>query len=580
MSIIDRARIWMAHDPDPETRRELEELIERRDLEALENRFAGSLEFGTAGLRGLLGAGPTRMNRVTVARATAGLCAWLKKKVPDATSRGICVARDARLKSDVFERDVIEIATGAGIPVGFFTQVTPTPVLAFAVLQQGAAGGVMITASHNPPGYNGYKVYWENGAQIIPPHDWGIADEMQSAPAADHLVRLSMDDARRRGLLRSIEAIRDTYIETIASELDVEPERRSVRVAYTALHGVAEDTVRCVLERAGFDDVESVVEQRLPDARFPTLEFPNPEEPGSMDRVLSLAETVEADLAIANDPDGDRLGVAVRRDLDYEMLSGNDVGILLADDLLRQYRGLAEPVVISTIVSSPMLGPVAASHGARWEQTLTGHKWIQNRALELQAQGLAYVFGYEEALGYAPSTAVRDKDGISSALRVVDLASRLKATGQTLLDARTALWKKHGFFADRQVSTRFEGPDGEARMKEIVDGYRQRPMAIIGGQRVIRMLDLDRQKQWTPTGQSPFTAFARSNVLIFELEGGHRVMVRPSGTEPKLKHYFYAVAQSGDAGDLTAPKREALSVLDDMVEDLIPPIREQRSIEE
>jgi len=568
VSIIDRARSWIAQDPDPETRRELESMIDRGNVQALEERFAGSLQFGTAGLRGLLGAGPTRMNRVTIARTTAGLCAWLKQNVPEVTSRGLCVGRDARLNSDVFERDVIEVAAGAGIPVWTFSDVTPTPVLAFAVLDLRAAGGVMITASHNPPGYNGYKVYWENGAQIIAPNDRGIADEIERAPLADQLPRLSVEEARATELLRHADFLRDRYVERIATEVSAPEQRGDVRIAYTALHGVAEHTFRDVLTRAGFADVHSVKEQATPDGRFPTVAFPNPEEPGAMDRVLALAETVDADLAIANDPDGDRVGVAVRSAEGFEVLSGNDIGVLMADDLLRRYDRAGQPVVISTIVSSPMLGPIAATYGARWEQTLTGHKWIQNRALELAQEGFDYVFGYEEALGYAPSPAVRDKDGISSGLLIIDMAARLKIDGETLLDARDELWRKHGFFADRQISLRFDGADARARMKAVVDRYREEPPREIGGQSVRRMLDLERQVQWTPWGVTPFLDLGPSNVLIFELEGGHRAMLRPSGTEPKLKYYFYATAPAHTRSDLESSKKHAFDVLERMVEDL------------
>jgi len=568
VSIIERARSWIAHDPDPETRRELEALIDRGDIKALEDRFHGELEFGTAGLRGLLGAGPTRMNRVTVARATAGLCAWLKQQVPEVVSRGICVGRDARLHSDVFERDVIEVVAGAGIPVWTFSDVVPTPVVAFAVLELRAAGGVMITASHNPPGYNGYKVYWENGAQIIPPNDRGIADEIRRSPEADEVPRLSVDDARDKELLRTVDSLREEYIGRIAATASPREDRAEVRIAYTALHGVAEDTFRRVLAAGGFDDVHSVSEQAAPDGRFPTVAFPNPEEPGAMDRVLALAERVDADLAIANDPDGDRVAVAVRAGGAFELLSGNEVGVLLADDLLSRYQQAGQPVVISTIVSSPMLGPVAIEYGARWEQTLTGHKWIQNRALELECEGFSYVFGYEEALGYAPSPAVRDKDGISSALLMTDMAARLKGRGKTLLDAMDELWRKHGFFADRQISTRFEGADPQAKMGAVVDRYRESPPAEIGGQRVVRILDLERQVQWTPVGVTPFAELAPSNVIIFELAGGHRAMLRPSGTEPKLKYYFYATAPAHLRNDLEQSKKHALDVLERMIGDL------------
>ncbi len=568
MSIIERAWAWVAQDPDPETRRELEALIDHGDIPALEERFAGTLQFGTAGLRGLLGAGPARMNRVTVAYATAGLCAWLKRRVPEVQSRGICVGRDARIKSDVFERDVIEIATGAGIPVWAFSEVVPTPILAFAVLELRAAGGVMITASHNPPGYNGYKVYWENGAQIIPPNDRGIATEIEHAPPAVQIPRCSSDDARAKGLLRETDFVRESYIQRIASEVIRRNQRANVRVAYTALHGVAEDSFRKLLARAGFEDVHSVSEQSAPDGTFPTVRFPNPEEPGAMDRVLALAERVGADLAIANDPDGDRVAVAVRTAHGFELLSGNDTGVLLGDSLLGRYVGTATPVVISTVVSSPMLGSVASSHGARWEQTLTGHKWIQNRAIELEQEGFAYVFGYEEALGYAPSYAVHDKDGLSSALLMIDMAAHLKAKGQTLLDARDALWREHGFIADRQISVRFEGPEAQARMNAVLERFRNDPPSRLGGQSVLRMLDLERQVQWTPAGLTPFTDFAPSDVVIFELEGGHRAMLRPSGTESKLKYYFYAAGPIEARHDLAASKEQAFDLLERMVEDL------------
>lgn len=286
-----------------------------------------------------------------------------------------------------------------------------------------------------------------------------------------------------------------------------------------------------------------------------------------MDQVLALAERVEADLAIANDPDGDRVAVAVRGERGFELLSGNDIGILMADDLLRRNPTADKPTVISTVVSSPMLGSVAAAHGARWEQTLTGHKWIQNRALELAQEGFTYVFGYEEALGYAPSSAVRDKDGISSALLLVDMAARLAAQGETLLDARDGLWREHGFFADRQVSVRFEGADAQEGMRAAVNRWRDEPPHEIGGQPVLRMLDLERQVQWTPTGTAQFTEFAPSNVVIFELEGGHRAMLRPSGTEPKLKYYFYATAPSPGNGALGESKTQALAVLKRIAED-------------
>ena len=568
MSIIDEARAWIAKDPDPETRAELETLVARNDVAALRERFAGRLEFGTAGLRGLLGAGPMRMNRLTVSHATAGLCAWLARQVPEARSRGICVGRDARPKSDVFERDVAEIAAGAGIPVFVFSGVVPTPVLAFSVLRSNAAGGVMITASHNPPGYNGYKVYWENGAQIIPPNDVGIAEQIKAAAALRDIPRIRYEEARKSGLIREIDELKEAYVAAISEEARPAAPRETVRIAYTALHGVAEPIFRELMSRAGFDDLHSVREQAKPDGHFPTVTFPNPEEPGAMDHVFELGDQVDADLILANDPDGDRVAAAVKAGAGFEMLSGNDIGALLADDLLQQASPGEKLVVLSTIVSSPMLGPIAAKYGARWEQTLTGHKWIQNRALQLAEQGYRYVFGYEEALGYAPSTSVRDKDGLSSALRLADMAARWKARGGSLLDARRALWEEHGFVADRQLSIRFEGRESSATMRARIDELRRNPPSAIGGQRVARMLDLVRRVVWTPAGEQPYTKLPASDLVVFELEGGHRAMVRPSGTEPKLKHYFYAVGSQGPAEPMDAAQSRAREILDRMTEAL------------
>ncbi|MDH3729226.1 MAG: phospho-sugar mutase, partial [Myxococcales bacterium] len=356
------------------------------------------------------------------------------------------------------------------------------------------------------------------------------------------------------------------YVDLVASAVQQPAKRRKVRVAYTALHGVAEGTLRDILSRVWFCEIQSVVEQATPDGRFPTVAFPNPEEPGAMNQVLALGSAIDADLVIANDPDGDRLAVSVLHEGAFEPLSGNGIGVLLADDLLTGHDDLDKPLVISTVVSSPMLGPVAASHGARWEQTLTGHKWIQNRALELEHEGYQYVFGYEEALGYAPLSSIRDKDGISSALLIIDLASRLKSRGETLIDALEALWQAHGVFQGMQLSRRFEGPDAQAQMAQLVEDLRRKPPTEIGGQTVTTMIDLGRQVRWRPSGETPCEGLAKSEVLIFELEGDHRAMVRPSGTEPKLKWYLYAHASP--QSDLAQARARTAVVLDRMVEDL------------
>ncbi|MEM7135014.1 MAG: phospho-sugar mutase [Myxococcota bacterium] len=540
MSFIQRARAWIAQDPDPDTREELESLIAAHDEEALEARLSGALEFGTAGLRGIMGAGPNRMNRVNVMRTTYGFCEWLKAAVPESTERGICIAHDARLKSEVFAQDAIEVALGLGFRIYSYSRSVPTPLLAFAVLDKKAAGGVMITASHNPPDYNGYKVFWENGAQIIPPNDVAIAKRIHDSPPVDELPRVRAAVARSRGTLESMDRCARKYVRVVAESTCKTERRRTIQVSYTALHGVAEPLFRFLMSRTGFCKIASVREQARPDGTFPTVPFPNPEEPGAMDRVIALGSEVEAELALANDPDGDRLGVAIRHHGRFEMLSGNEIGILLADDLLRRNEAPGDPLVISTIVSSPMLGHVAKAHGARWEQTLTGHKWIQNRALELADEGYHYVFGYEEALGFAALPAVRDKDGVSAAMLIVDLASRLLAEERTLVDALEDLFRQHGFHGGRQHSRRYDGPTARTEMAQAMHALRTEPPTEIGGRQVLSMTDLERRVCWTPEGTHPMERFDQSDTLLFDLGDDHEVMVRPSGTEPKVKYYLYA----------------------------------------
>ena len=555
MRWIDLAKDWVRQDPDPETRRELQTLIDAEDFDAIRERFSSSLEFGTAGLRALLGAGPARMNRVTVMKTTAALCAWLKRQVPRASERGICLGGDARVKSDVFVRDAAEVIAGAGIRVMRFSDVVPTPVLGFAVLQTGASAGVMITASHNPPAYNGYKVYWENGPQIIPPHDAGIASEIARAPTADAIPRESVS-------AESLDHLVDRYVECISGEVQQRRRQPNLRIAYTALHGVGESVLRSVFDRAGFPDLQSVPTQAVPDGRFPTVRFPNPEVSEAMDRVLALAAEIDADLALANDPDADRLAVVARHAGGLIPLTGNDVGVLLAEDLLSRYRGGPRPFVLSTIVSSPMMASIAQAHGAHWEPTLTGHKWIQNRALELERQGLRYVFGYEEALGYAPTTWVRDKDGISSAVMIADLARRLKAEGKTLVDARNELWRKYGVVDGRGRSLVFDASEGKSEASARMERYRQKPPTTVAGLAVTAVTDLKNQTKLSNGQVSALPSLPPSDTLIFEMEGGHQTMVRPSGTEPKLKYYFYVRVPVAPGESLDPARAHAGRLLD------------------
>ncbi|MFW6050663.1 MAG: phospho-sugar mutase [Myxococcota bacterium] len=569
--LLARVRRWMEEDPDPQARTELQGLIDAGDEAELGDRFAGELEFGTAGLRGLLGAGPRRMNRAVVARATAGLCAELVARVPDARERGLCIGFDARHGSRAFAEEVAAVAAGAGFTVRPFRDVVPTPLLAFAVRDAGAAGGVMVTASHNPPAYNGYKVYWEDGAQIVPPLDAAIAARIRGAGPAAALPRLDPEGRRAAGLERGLgDDVTDRYLEAVRTLVPHAGAARAIRIAHTALHGVGAPLVRAALAEAGFGDVVEVREQAAPHPDFPTVAFPNPEEPGAMDRVLSLARQVDAQLVLANDPDADRLAVAVRDDRgEHVVLNGNQIGCLIGHYLLQEGAREARPLVISTVVSSPLLGRIAEAHGARFEQTLTGFKWIAHRALELERdEGLRFVFGYEEALGYCPGRVVRDKDGISAAVVVADMVDWYRSRGRTLLDVLQELAERHGLFASRQVSVMREERGGHERIAEMMDALRHAPPDRLGGLDVVAVQDVLRSVRREPGGETAPLALPPSDLLVLELAGGHRAMVRPSGTEPKLKYYVdvRVPLQPGEAAAAASARGEAL--LDAIVGDL------------
>ena len=555
---------WIADDPDPATRAELQRLLSAGDAAALRDRFAAPLEFGTAGLRGELGGGPARMNRAVVARATAGLCAHLCAELPDAQRRGLCIGYDARHGSREFAEETAAVATGAGFQVRVFAEPGPTPLLAFAVLAHGAAGGVMVTASHNPARDNGYKVYWHNGAQIIPPHDTAIAAQMQALPSVLALPRLDAAERRARGLTQPLGAeLEQRYLDAIA-ELTHSPVAGAgaLRIAYTALHGVGDKLARAALGRAGVTELHSVAEQAAPDPDFPTLAFPNPEEKGAMDRVLALAERVQADLVLANDPDADRLAMAVRdRNGRLRALTGNEIGVLLADHVLREAGDGAQPMVLTSIVSTPMIAAVAAEHGAYWEPTLTGFKWIGNRAIELHRErGLRFVFGFEEALGYTTGTLVRDKDGISSAVVAARLAARLKAEGRSLGDQLEALYRRHGVYLSSQLSIRLEGSSGHERREALMQKARSDTPHELAGHAVTGAIDLATGR--TSGKPSLTVSLPSSDALLWELLGGHRVCVRPSGTEPKVKIYFDVREPVREGEPLEAAQARARTTVD------------------
>jgi phosphomannomutase len=572
----DAAQAWLAGDPDDATRDELAELAQRAATDAaardeLSLRMRERLTFGTAGLRGLVGAGPGRINRATVIRTTHGLCAWLLSQVPDAAGRGVCVGFDARPSSRALAHDVAAVVSGAGLVARLFEDFAPTPLVGFALLDQRAAAAVVITASHNPPEYNGYKVFWEHGAQIVPPHDAGIAAAIDAAPPANDVPRDTEDAARARGRWVALGAdVRERYQQGVLRCLPAQGGPRALRIAYTPLHGVGLDTVRAVLSAAGFDDLHVVASQAEPDGTFPTVRFPNPEEPGALDALIALAREQGADLGVANDPDADRLAVvAADGSGGYEALSGNEIGCLLADYLLTLGDASQPRTVINTIVSSPLLGAIAAAHGAEFAQTLTGHKWIHARAMAAEALGRRFVFGYEEALGYAVGSLVRDKDGISALLAFCDMAARAKARGQSVLALRDDLLRRYGAYVSLQESWVLVGAAGRAEMDARVQLAEALPLDTLGGVPVVARITGRDATRRTPDGQEEALGWAPSDLLVLELESGHRAMLRPSGTEPKLKLYFDARAEPRPDEPMEDARARALAVAKAIRDDLV-----------
>ncbi len=561
--LLSRARAWRDADPDPETAREVDRLAEAGDEAALEDRFRSELEFGTAGLRGLLGAGPNRMNRAVVRRATAGVARHLLATVPDAARRGVVVARDARRGSDAFALEAAGVLAGHGLRVHFFVDRAPTPLGAFAVKELGAAAGVVVTASHNPPAYNGYKVYWENGAQIVPPVDAGIAAEIARSGPANALPFLPRAAAEQQGLFVPLGGELAARYHAAMAALVLHPgEGRDLGVVYTAMHGVGARFTLEALRRAGFARVHPVAAQNEPDGAFPTVSFPNPEEPGALDLALALCEETRADLLLANDPDADRLAAGARDSAGrMRLFSGNEIGVLLgAYSLLERKPRPDRPLLLTTIVSSTQLGAIARDLGASYAETLTGFKWIENRALELErAEGLATVFGYEEALGYSVGDVVRDKDGISAALVFADLAGWCRARGVTPWDFLEELQQAHGLFLSAQRSVTIPGAEGAATIAAIMDGFRAKPPAAVGGLAVVETRDY----------RAGVPGLPKSNVLAYLLEGGSRVTLRPSGTEPKIKYYFELREAPRGGEALAAAKARGETRLAELVGDFV-----------
>lgn len=551
-ALVERARAWLTADPDLETREQLQARLDGSDLAWLREAFGARLEFGTAGLRGALGPGPNRMNRALVRRVATGLARYLLSEVPDAAERGLVIGFDARHKSSDFARDTAQVFATHGFAVHLFDELVPTPRLAHAVVYLGACAGVMVTASHNPPGDNGYKVYWSNGAQIVAPHDQGISQAIDDL--ADFDPRDIGPAAGDRIQPPPVACTRD-YFDRVEA-LRVHP-TSPLRIVYSAMHGVGGASVVRALTEAGYTDLHQVAEQAEPDGTFPTVAFPNPEEPGAMDLALDLARRVGADLILANDPDGDRLAVALPDGLGgFRGLTGNQIGVLLGHDLVAHGdHGDREPMLATTIVSSRMLSRIAAAHGARYAETLTGFKWIANAAIAHDRAGGRFVLGYEEALGYSAGDVARDKDGVSAALLFADLAAWCKGRGSSALEHLAELYRTHGLHVSLQRSVTLPGLQGRAQIAAAMDALRTQPPRELLGVPVAIFTDVARgERVELATGRKSPVDLPSSDVLCWDLADGARLVARPSGTEPKIK--FYAEVRADLAADEPLPPAE------------------------
>ncbi len=545
MNVISQARDWLASDPHEETQHELRVLIERAGamdplaIAELHDCFNGTLQFGTAGLRGKLGPGPNRMNLVVVARAASGLARYLNNDNPNQKEISVVIGFDARHNSELFAKITAQILSGVGIHPLLFPHTVPTPVLAFAIRHLGADAGVMVTASHNPPQDNGYKVYLGNGAQIIPPADTRIAHFITEATNEGPVRDLPHGDTWT-SLDPTTEA---AYLDHTAQLVDKEiSSNTELKTVYTAMHGVGGKLFMELVAQAGFPEPIKVVQQFEPDPAFPTVAFPNPEEPGAIDLSIETAIANSADLVIANDPDADRCAVAIPTNptkedkSSWRMLHGDEVGALLAS-WIAQRQPHASGVMAQSVVSSTVLKAIAEDAGFDYQQTLTGFKWIGPIP--------NLIFGYEEALGYCVDPQfVKDKDGLSAALKVMELAAHLKAQGQTLQSELDRIAMQVGVYATDQVSVRVSDL---SVIPEIMQRLRATPPTQIAGATVTEFVDLAIGTSTLPP----------TDGLLFNLEGGGRVIVRPSGTEPKVKVYLQSVIPVANPDQLAGSRAQA-----------------------
>ncbi len=572
---------WMSDEYDEETREEIRRLLEAGDEKELTDRFYKDLEFGTGGLRGVLGAGTNRMNIYTVRKATQGLADYiLSEDAAERKAKGVAVCHDSRRCSRLFAEETAKVLAGNGIKVHLFEDLRPTPMLSFAVRHLGAVAGVNITASHNPPKYNGYKVYWEDGAQVTPPHDEGIIARVKAISSLADVRLCPLDEARSEGLLDDVgRELDEAYFERVLSlsmaSRRIQEVADELTIVYTPLHGAGGMPVMEVLKRYGFRRVVPVEEQMKPDGDFPTVEAPNPEIPSALRLAMDKAREVEAHLILATDADADRLGVGVRStEGEYVLLNGNQIGSLLIsyylDALSREGRLPADGAVVKTIVTTDQQKKIAESYALACPEVLTGFKWIGRLMREwdeARAAGRSarrFVCGGEESYGYLAGDFVRDKDAVIAAVLMAEAAAVAFTRGKTLLDELDEIGRRYGWYEEALENVFHEGKEGGEKIAAMMERLRENTPWNIGGIDVVAVMDVLEGVRIDREGRKSPVDLPRSNVIQFFLEDGSKITARPSGTEPKIKFYFSVKEEPGDGADMAEVKRRAAARLENL----------------
>jgi len=565
-NIIEKATLWLSDTFDSETQQEIQQLI-TDNSDDLTDRFYKDLEFGTGGMRGMMGAGTNRINKYTLGKATQGLSNYLKESYPNQKIK-VAIAYDCRHNSDTFSRLVAEVLSANDIHVVLFEDLRPTPELSFAVNELNCHAGIVLTASHNPPEYNGYKVYWTDGGQIVPPQDKSIIDEVNSLEFSD------INFNAKPALISEIGAEVDEAFWKASIEngtFDIQG-RENLKIVFTALHGTSVKLIPEVLKRAGYSQVHSIKEQEIPDGDFPTVKSPNPEEPEALEMATNLAEKIGADIVLGTDPDSDRIGIAVRdSNGKIKLLNGNQAMVVMTDFLIKQWQQQGKlngkQFIGSTIVSTSMVNDIANSYGVETKIGLTGFKWIAKMIQDFPEQ--EFIGGGEESFGYMVGDFVRDKDAVTSALLACEIAAAAKSKGSSFYDTLLELYTKHSFYKERLVSFTKKGMDGAAQIKQIMIDLRKNPLTHIDGSKVTFVNDYDASTEKNMiTREVKIMNLPKSNVLIYHTEDGTKVAARPSGTEPKIKFYFSVQSKLDSVENAIEKEQELDAKIDRIINEM------------